>query len=667
MSDPSMDIPEPGALLGRGGPVARRLERYEERPQQKAMLAAVAAALEEGRHLLVEAGTGVGKSFGYLIPALGHAFSTGEKVVVSTRTIALQDQLEMKDLPLLQAVLPYEVTAVVAKGRNNYLCRRRLERALLKGKKLFDDPEAVAHLKELKAWAERTADGSRSDLSNPPPHHVWEEVMAESGNCAQRKCPFYDKCFYQGARRRMESARVLVVNHALYFSDLALRIAGAVYLPKHSVVIFDEAHTVEKVATKQLGLELGPGSVEHLLSRLLSERTGKGVLADIDAPLCKQAVGLVREASRDFFREVRKWMEKHDPQGSGRLLGDDPFVPNTLTGPLSALSDALIEASDQPGLNQDDRMELSRYSVRAGVLARTASILLDERPKDQVIWTEGKGKRLKIVASPLEVGKILEKHLYPGLRSCVFTSATLSAGSKGGFSYIERNLGLPEARELQLGSPFPFRENVEIHIHLDMPDPAEGEKWEKAVLEKIRREVLAERGRALVLFTSWRLVEKARSLARELAEEGIPCIFQGEGAVQRLVDRKRRCDEAVLFGTESLWEGIDIPGETLTLVIIPRLPFPVPSSPLVKARSREIQKAGKSPFWEYLLPEAILKFKQGFGRLVRARDDKGRVVILDRRIATKSYGRFFLQALPPCPVVLHRPEGIQERVEAPPP
>ncbi len=660
-----LEIPKPTTLLAPGGPVARRLERFEERPQQKEMLAAVTAALRDGSHLLVEAGTGVGKSFGYLIPALGHAFETGEKVLVSTRTIALQDQLEMKDLPLLQAVLPYEVTAVVAKGRNNYLCRRRLERALLKGKSLFDDTEAIAHLKELKAWAERTSDGSRSDLSNPPPHRVWEEVMAESGNCAQRKCPFYDKCFYQGARRRMESARVLVVNHALYFSDLALRIAGAVYLPKHSVVIFDEAHTVEKVATKQLGLELGPGSVEHMLSRLLSERTGKGVLADVPDPLSKEAVGVVRQASRDFFKEVRKWMEKHDPEGSGRLLGDDPFVPNTLTGPLSSLSDALIAASDMPDLNADDRLELSRYSVRAGALARAASILLDERPGDQVIWTEGKGKRLKIVACPLEVGKILEKHLYPGLRSCVFTSATLSAGKKGGFAYVRRNLGLAEAEELQLGSPFPFRENVEIHLHLDLPDPTEGEKWEKAVMEKIREEVLFERGRALVLFTSWRLVEKARGLARELGEEGIPCIFQGEGAVQRLVDRKRRCDEAVLFGTESLWEGIDIPGETLSLVIIPRLPFPVPSSPLVKARSRELQRAGKNPFWEFLLPEAILKFKQGFGRLVRARDDRGRVVILDRRIATKPYGRFFLQALPPCTLVVHRPGGLLERVEAP--
>jgi len=657
-----LEIPEPSTLLTPGGPVARRLERYEERPQQKEMLAAVAQALAEGRHLLVEAGTGVGKSFGYLIPALGHAYHSGEKVVVSTRTIALQDQLEMKDLPLLSAVLPYEITAVVAKGRNNYLCRRRLERAFLKGKSLFEDPEAISYLKELRSWAEETADGSRSDLVNPPPHQVWEEVMAESGNCAQRKCPFYEQCFYQRARSRMESARVLVVNHALYFSDLALRISGAVYLPQHSVVIFDEAHTVEKVATKQLGLELGPGSVEHLLSRLLSERTGKGVLADLAHSLSKEAVAVARQASRDFFKEVRKWMEAHDPGGSGKLLGDAPFVPNTLTGPLSILSDALAQAAETEGLSQDDKMELNRYSVRAGALARAASILLDERPEDQVIWVEGRGKRLKIVASPLEVGKILEKHLYPNLRTCVFTSATLSAGRKKGFAYIRRNLGLPDPRELQLGSPFPFRENVEIHVHLDMPDPTEGEKWEKAVMERVRREVLAERGRALVLFTSWRLVEKARGLARELAEEGIPCIFQGEGAVQRLVDRKRRCEEAVLFGTESLWEGIDIPGETLTLVIIPRLPFPVPSNPLVQARSRELQRAGKSPFWDYLLPEAILKFKQGFGRLVRARDDRGRVVILDRRIASKPYGRLFLQALPPCPVVLHKGRGVQERI-----
>lgn len=656
--------PPPGSILAPDGPVARRLERYEERPEQQAMLAAVEQALARGAHLLVEAGTGVGKSFGYLVPALHHAARTGERVLVSTRTIALQDQLDRKDIPLLSAVLPYEVTAVVAKGRNNYLCLRRLERALKLSADLFDDSASRIRLQEIAAWAGQGGTGTLSDLPFKPPPAVWEQVQAESGNCSQRRCPHYEACFYQQARRRMEAARVLVVNHALYFSDLALRIQGAVYLPDHTVVIFDEAHTVEKVATECLGASIGPGRLEHLLARLHSGRTAKGLLAALACEEAIEAVGEARAAGQAFFEEARRWQEKHDPTGQGRLLDDDPFVPNTLSLPLSILSETLSKAAAREGLEESDAMELAAYAARAGGLARSTSLLLDERPAELVIWLEGKERRTSLVGAPLEVGRLLARHLYPARKSCVFTSATLTAGVKVGFGYLRERLGLPACGELLLGSPFHYDRNVEIHLHADLPDPTDAEPWEEAILDRIRALVLAEGGRSLVLFTSWRLVERARRMAADLAAEGIACLFQGEGPVQRLVERKRRSQASVLFGTDSLWEGIDIPGETLTQVIIPRLPFPVPTTPFVEARSRELKQQGRHPFKDFHLPETTLRLRQGFGRLIRGADDRGKVVFLDRRLLVKPYGRLLLRALPDCALVIRRPDGETQRVEA---
>jgi len=659
-----VETPRPKEIIGPGGPVARRLEGYEERAQQQDMAAHVTACLEGRRHILVEAGTGVGKSFGYLVPAMHHAHTTGERVLVSTRTIALQDQIDRKDLPLLAAVLPFEVPAVVAKGRNNYLCRRRLERAILLAADLFDEADARGRLMELKRWAEETAEGTKSDLPYTPEPALWEQVMAEAGNCSQRKCPHYAECFYQHARRRMEGSRIVVVNHALYFSDLALRIAGAAYLPDHAVAFFDEAHRVDEVATRQLGCELGPGRVEHLLSRLHSRRTAKGLLTALDLAGPKAAVAAAREAAREFFAAVGGWRKEQGRPEEDLLLGDSPFVANTLSGALSRLSSSLLQAADREALAEEDRMEVGQYAQRAAALARAAEILVDERPQEFVIWVEGRGPKLKLVGVPLNVGDLLAKHLYPARRCCLFTSATLATGEgPRGFDYIRDRLGLEKCDTVQLGSPFPFDRNVEIHLHRDLPDPQAGAPYEEALLARVKEELLAEGGRGLVLFTSWKLLERAKELAGELGAAGISPIFQGEGPVQRLVERKRRSPESALFGVESLWEGIDIPGDALTLVIITKLPFPVPGSPLVAARSRELEREGKRPFTHYFLPEAILRLKQGFGRLVRRGDDRGRVVLLDRRLLTRPYGRLFLRALPRCPLVIHEGEGETRRVE----
>ena len=633
-------------VFGPDGLIARAHPEYEHRPGQIEMARAVMRAFEEKRHLIVEAGTGTGKTLAYLVPAVAAALGGNGRVIVSTGTKNLQEQLMEKDIPFLQSILPKPFSATYMKGRNNYLCLNRLARA--QSAPVLEGLDEVDYFEEVCHWSRQSETGDRAELANLPESlSFWRHIDARSESCLGQKCPDFDPCFITRMRNRAQEADIVVVNHHLFFADLSLRNGnyGSV-LPDYTAVILDEAHLVEEVASEYFGAQVSNYQIEDLVRDL-------GMLTIEDADVDKELTHSVARMSRfaDNF-----WIGFRDGRGEE---GRYPIIPGTFArrnseGELQAtplgelyitLEGAIARTETTLDALKDKPPEIEALVRRLREIRFELEFIVTGTDKKYVYWLERRNRGVFLRASPIDVAGLLQDKLFEEVPTVILTSATLSSG--GNFAFIRDRLGLDTADDLIAASSFDYESQAILYLPAKMPDPRDRE-WTRAATDEVIRILNATEGRAFVLSTS---LAGMQSLYDNVwAEIDYPCLVQGSASKGQLLKQFRETRNAVLFATSSFWQGVDVRGEQLSCVIIDKLPFAVPTDPIVAARQRSIEDSGGSSFYEYSVPQAIIALKQGLGRLIRSTTDRGVLAILDPRLRTKGYGRTFLQSLPPCRV-----------------
>jgi ATP-dependent DNA helicase DinG len=643
---PSRTLPTLREFFSPGGILSKSPLPYEYRPGQLEMAKAVERALEERRHLIVEAGTGTGKTLAYLLPAL----RTGQRVIVSTGTKALQDQLYFRDIPFLESLLG-ELRVCYMKGRANYLCRHKL--VALRDQPILSGLEEIDQYRQIAEWEKVTETGDRSELSElPETSALWHKLDARSEACLGTTCPDYRRCFITEMRRRALESDIIIVNHHLFFADLAVKqqaagAADAGILPEAAAVVFDEAHELEDVASSYFGL-----SVSNLRFEELARDTETLLRGKAGAEKFPAATQQLRDRARMFFANLPMSSDGRQPfENREEFLETSGDLYLSLRNTLRLLEsemDLLTDIDEAPGLRK-----------RVGRLRTELEFLLESNSSNMVYWLErravggadrgggrapgrGQNRHTFVQATPIDVSELLHEMVFESIPTVVLTSATLTV--QGGFEHMRKRLGMTEARELVVPSHFRYGEQALLYLPPSMPDPRDPE-FPEAAANCIRRVLELSKGRAFCLFTSYAQMRDLYERLMPVLE--YPILLHGTAPRKALLEEFRSTPNAVLFGTSSFWQGVDVQGEALSCVIIDKLPFAVPNDPVVMARMKAIEEAGGKPFFDYQVPSAVLTLKQGFGRLIRSLEDRGVLVLLDPRIRKQRYGQTFLQSLPP--------------------
>ena len=671
------------SIFGPDGLIAKAHPEYEHRPGQIDMAEAVLRAFEQKRHLIVEAGTGTGKTLAYLVPAIAAACGSGARVVISTGTKNLQEQLMDKDIPFLQEILPAKFRAALMKGRNNYACLHRIKRA--ESTPILEGLEQIDQFDEVFRWVTRTETGDRAELSNLPENlPFWRHLDARSDTCLGQKCPDYDPCFITRMRQRAIDADVIVVNHHLFFADLALRNGayGAV-LPDYAAVILDEAHQIEDVASEYFGAQISNYQLDDLLRDVsylkIEDRETEKELNRVSARIQRFAdlfwisfpegrgldgrFALAKRGSSPVRRDGDFEIDYDERAGTPAYPPQDAGAP--MSDAYRALDNVLHRLETTLDIQTDAPADAESLLRRTRQLRFDLNFIVKADDKQFVYWLERRGRGVFLRASPIDVSGLLQDKLFEKVPTVVLTSATLS--SAGNFHFIRERLGLDEGEEMIAESIFDFENQAVLYLPPQMPDPR-SPQWGAAAAAEVIKIVSATEGRAFVLSTSFAGMNELYE--RVASQIDYPCFLQGTASKSALLNKFRSTPNAVLFATASFWQGVDVRGEQLSCVIIDKLPFAVPSDPIIAARQRFIEDQGGSSFYEYSVPQAVISLKQGLGRLIRSTTDRGVLAVLDPRLRTKMYGQTFLKSLPRCRITsdtseLRRVFDLESKVQSP--